>query len=188
MGNKLIECVPNYSEGRDLEKIEKIVECFRAKKGVRLLDYQTDPNHNRLVVTVIGEPEPLRDAVVASFGRAVELIDMTKHEGQHPRGSRGRGSRSFRAATRPWRRPMLWPRKWQRPWASSTGSPASYTSLPRRLPTERTWPASARASLREWQRRCRIQKNGLRISDRPLPIPQQASAQWEPGCRWWPIT
>ena len=58
MGNKLIECVPNYSEGRDLEKIEKIVECFRAKKGVRLLDYQTDPNHNRLVVTVIGEPEP----------------------------------------------------------------------------------------------------------------------------------
>ena len=85
MGNKLIECVPNYSEGRDLEKIEKIVECFRAKKGVRLLDYQTDPNHNRLVVTVIGEPEPLRDAVVASFGRAVELIDMTKHEGQHPR-------------------------------------------------------------------------------------------------------
>ena len=42
MGNKLIECVPNYSEGRDLEKIEKIVECFRAKKGVRLLDYQTD--------------------------------------------------------------------------------------------------------------------------------------------------
>ena len=85
MGTKLIECVPNYSEGRDLEKIEKIVECFRAKKGVRLLDYQTDPNHNRLVVTVIGEPEPLRDAVVASFGRAVELIDMTKHEGQHPR-------------------------------------------------------------------------------------------------------
>ena len=56
MGNKLIECVPNYSEGRDLEKIEKIVECFRAIKGVRLLDYQTDPNHNRLVVTVIGEP------------------------------------------------------------------------------------------------------------------------------------
>lgn len=52
---------------------------------MRLLDYQTDPNHNRLVVTVIGEPEPLRDAVVASFGRAVELIDMTKHEGQHPR-------------------------------------------------------------------------------------------------------
>ena len=82
---QLIECVPNYSEGRDEKKIDQIVECFRAKAGVRLLDYQTDPNHNRLVVTVIGEPEPLRDAVIASFGKAVELIDMTKHEGQHPR-------------------------------------------------------------------------------------------------------
>lgn len=85
MGNKLIECVPNYSEGRDLQKVEQILDCFRGKKGVKLLDYQTDPNHNRCVVTVIGDPEPLRDAVVASFGKAVELIDMTKHEGQHPR-------------------------------------------------------------------------------------------------------
>ena len=85
MGTKLIECVPNYSEGRDMEKVEKIVDCFRAKKGVKLLDYQTDTNHNRCVVTVIGEPEALRDAVIASFGKAAELIDMTKHEGQHPR-------------------------------------------------------------------------------------------------------
>lgn len=85
MGNKLIECVPNYSEGRDMQKVEQIVDCFRGKKGVKLLDYQTDPNHNRCVVTVIGEPDELRDAVVASFGKAVELIDMTKHEGQHPR-------------------------------------------------------------------------------------------------------
>lgn len=85
MGNKLIECVPNYSEGRDMQKVEQILDCFRGKKGVKLLDYQTDPNHNRLVVTVIGEPDELRDSVVASFGKAVELIDMTKHEGQHPR-------------------------------------------------------------------------------------------------------
>ena len=115
MGNKLIECVPNYSEGRDLEKIEKIVECFRAKKGVRLLDYQTDPNHNRLVVTVIGEPEPLRDAVVASFGRAVELIDMTKHEGQHPRMGAvdvvpfldaGPHASSYRSAPQPFQRKL----------------------------------------------------------------------------------
>lgn len=85
MGNKLIECVPNYSEGCDMQKVEQILDCFRGKKGVKLLDYQTDPNHNRLVVTVIGEPDELRDSVVASFGKAVELIDMTKHEGQHPR-------------------------------------------------------------------------------------------------------
>ena len=83
--DKIIECVPNFSEGRDLEKVEKIVDCFRGKKGVKLLDYSSDEDHNRSVVTVIGEPEALRDAVVEAVVKAVELIDMTKHQGQHPR-------------------------------------------------------------------------------------------------------
>ncbi|MDO5422592.1 MAG: glutamate formimidoyltransferase [Eubacteriales bacterium] len=82
---RIIECVPNFSEGRDLEKVEKIVDCFRGKKGVKLLDYTSDEDHNRSVVTVIGEPEPLVEAMVAAIGKAVELIDMTKHQGQHPR-------------------------------------------------------------------------------------------------------
>ena len=83
--DRILECVPNFSEGRDLAKVEKIVDCFRAKPGVKLLDYSSDADHNRSVVTVIGEPEPLRDAMVEAIGKAVELIDMTKHEGQHPR-------------------------------------------------------------------------------------------------------
>ncbi len=83
--NQIIECVPNFSEGRDLEKVEAIVNSFRGKEGVKLLDYTSDKDHNRSVVTVIGEPEPLRDAMVEAIGKAVELIDMTKHEGQHPR-------------------------------------------------------------------------------------------------------
>ena len=83
--NKIIECVPNFSEGRDKEKIEKIVDCFRNIEGVKLLDYSSDEDHNRSVVTVIGEPEPLKEAMVAAIGKAVELIDMTKHQGQHPR-------------------------------------------------------------------------------------------------------
>ena len=82
---KILECVPNFSEGRDLEKIEKIIEPFRGKKGVKLLDYQNDEDHNRSVVTVVGEPEPLKNAVVESIGVAVELIDMRTHKGQHPR-------------------------------------------------------------------------------------------------------
>jgi glutamate formiminotransferase / 5-formyltetrahydrofolate cyclo-ligase len=82
---KILECVPNFSEGRDLKKIEKIVEPFRAKEGVKLLDYQNDEDHNRSVVTVVGEPEPLKDAVVKAMGVAVELIDMRTHKGQHPR-------------------------------------------------------------------------------------------------------
>ncbi len=83
--DKIIQCVPNFSEGRDLEKIEKIVDVFRAKKGVKLLDYSSDSDHNRSVVTVVGEPEPLMNAVVEAVVKAVELIDMTKHTGQHPR-------------------------------------------------------------------------------------------------------
>ena len=82
---KILECVPNFSEGRDLNKIEKIVEPFRGKEGVKLLDYQNDEDHNRSVVTVVGEPEALKTAVVEAMGVAIELIDMRSHEGQHPR-------------------------------------------------------------------------------------------------------
>ena len=83
--NNIIECVPNFSEGRDLQKIEKIVEPFRGKEGVKLLDYQNDEDHNRSVVTVVGEPEALKSAVIESMGVAIELIDMNSHQGQHPR-------------------------------------------------------------------------------------------------------
>ncbi len=83
--NKIMECVPNFSEGRDLEKIEKIIDKFRAKNGVKLLDYSNDTDHNRLVVTVVGEPEALKDALLEAIGQAVALIDLTKHTGQHPR-------------------------------------------------------------------------------------------------------
>ena len=80
-----MECVPNFSEGRDLQKIDKIVAPFRGKQGVKLLDYSNDEDHNSLVVTVVGEPEPLRDAVLEAIGVAVELIDLNHHQGQHPR-------------------------------------------------------------------------------------------------------
>lgn len=83
--NKIMECVPNFSEGRDLQKIDKIVAPFRGKQGVKLLDYSNDEDHNRLVVTVVGEPEPLRDAVLEAISVAVELIDLNHHQGQHPR-------------------------------------------------------------------------------------------------------
>lgn len=83
--NKIVECVPNFSEGRDLKKIDRIVAPFRARAGVKLLDYSNDEDHNRLVVTLVGEPEALRDAVIEAIGVAVELIDLNYHQGQHPR-------------------------------------------------------------------------------------------------------
>jgi glutamate formiminotransferase / 5-formyltetrahydrofolate cyclo-ligase len=82
---KIIECVPNFSEGRDEGKIGRIVASFQEREGVKLLDHQKDADHNRLVVTVAGEPEPLREAVVAAVRTAVEVIDMRQHKGQHPR-------------------------------------------------------------------------------------------------------
>jgi glutamate formiminotransferase len=83
--NKIVECVPNFSEGRDLEKIEKIVNAFRAKENVKLLDYSSDKDHNRMVVTVIGEPEAIKNCMIEAVGIAIETIDLTKHKGQHPR-------------------------------------------------------------------------------------------------------
>jgi len=82
---KIIESVPNFSEGRELEKIETIVNSFRGKEGVKLLDYRRDKDHNRLVVTVVGEPDPLKIALIEALGSAIEVIDLRKHKGQHPR-------------------------------------------------------------------------------------------------------
>ena len=85
--NKIVECVPNFSEGRDLQKIDRIVAPFRGRQGVKLLDYSNDEDHNRLVVTVVGEPEPLRDAVLEAIGVAVQASRPAS-----PYGSCGRGS------------------------------------------------------------------------------------------------
>jgi glutamate formiminotransferase len=82
---KIIECVPNFSEGRNSENIETIVAPFRGTKGLKLLDYQTDEDHNRMVVTVVGEPDALKAAVIEAVGCAIDLIDMRTHQGQHPR-------------------------------------------------------------------------------------------------------
>lgn len=80
-----MECVPNFSEGRDKEKVEKIADAFRGREGVKLLDYSSDADHNRSVITVVGNPTALKEAVIDAMGRAVELINLTKHQGEHPR-------------------------------------------------------------------------------------------------------
>jgi glutamate formiminotransferase len=83
--SRIAECVPNFSEGRNLETIEKIVRPFRGREGVKLLDCQRDEDHNRCVVTVVGEPEALKTAVLEAMEAAIGAIDMRSHKGQHPR-------------------------------------------------------------------------------------------------------
>lgn len=82
---KIVECVPNISEGRDKAKIEKIVDEVRKVEGVKLLDYSPDKDHNRCVITFLGEPEKALEAAFNLCKKASELIDMTKHSGEHPR-------------------------------------------------------------------------------------------------------
>lgn len=82
---RIIECIPNFSEGRDLEKVETIVNVFRGVKGVKLLDYSSDADHNRTVVTVVGEPEALEVAMINMAEKVYENIDMSSHSGGHPR-------------------------------------------------------------------------------------------------------
>lgn len=82
---KLIECVPNFSEGRRKETIKAIADQARGRKNAWVLDVESDPDHNRMLVTVVGEPEAVFEAVWAMIEKATELIDMEKHQGEHPR-------------------------------------------------------------------------------------------------------
>ena len=82
---KLIETIPNFSEGRNQAKIKKILACFENTRGVTLLDHHKDPDHNRLVVTAAGLAGPLKNAVLNAVDVAVRLIDLRKHKGEHPR-------------------------------------------------------------------------------------------------------
>jgi glutamate formiminotransferase / 5-formyltetrahydrofolate cyclo-ligase len=80
----VLECVPNFSEGRDLGKIRQIILALR-QPGVMLLDYSADRDHNRMVVTVAGPPDAVVEGAVRAVGKAAELIDLREHRGVHPR-------------------------------------------------------------------------------------------------------
>jgi len=82
---RLIECVPNFSEGRDAAKVDAIVAAISSVPGVYVLDREMDADHNRSVVTLAGEPDAVAEAALLGAGKAMDLIDLTKHSGAHPR-------------------------------------------------------------------------------------------------------
>jgi len=84
MSSALVECVPNFSEGRDARRVEAIASAMNLE-GVHLLDWSMDADHNRSVVTIAGEPAAVVEAAVRAAGKAAELIDLTRQEGEHPR-------------------------------------------------------------------------------------------------------
>ncbi len=84
MATTVIECVPNFSEGRDSAKVDAIVEAMKLP-GVYLLDQEMDADHNRCVITLAGDREAIQEAAIRGAGKAAELIDLTRHQGAHPR-------------------------------------------------------------------------------------------------------
>ncbi len=83
--NRLIECVPNFSEGRDARVMDAIIAAMSGTPGAWILDRSSDPDHNRTVVTLAGEPEAVALAATRGVGKAAELIDLTRQTGAHPR-------------------------------------------------------------------------------------------------------
>ena len=84
MATTLVECVPNFSEGRDAAKVDLIVDAMKVP-GVYLLDREMDTDHNRSVITLVGEREAIQEAAILGVGKAAELIDLNRHQGAHPR-------------------------------------------------------------------------------------------------------
>lgn len=82
---KIVECIPNFSEGRDKKKIAKISAELKRAKGVKVLDVDVNPDYNRMVISFAGEPESVKNAGFLAIAKATELIDMSWHQGEHPR-------------------------------------------------------------------------------------------------------
>src|SRR5215469_12108935 len=82
---RLIECVPNFSEGRDKAKVGALLDVMSKVPGVWVLDHEMDADHHRSVITLAGEPNAVAEAALLGVGKAMELIDMTEHKGAHPR-------------------------------------------------------------------------------------------------------
>ena len=82
---QLVECVPNFSEGRDMSVIKQITDAIESVEGVKLLDVDPGAATNRTVVTFVGEPNDVVEAAFLGISKAAELIDMSKHSGEHPR-------------------------------------------------------------------------------------------------------
>ena len=83
--NRLVECVPNFSEGRRPEVIDAIVSAITSVGDVYLLGREMDSDHNRAVITIVGSPESIGEAAIRAVGAAAKLIDLTRHQGEHPR-------------------------------------------------------------------------------------------------------
>ena len=108
---KLIECIPNFSDGRNQKVIDGLVEIAKNVKGVTLLDHSSDTSHNRSVFTLVGDEEGIQEVVFQLVKFASENIDMTKHQGEHPRMGQQMWFLLCRSKMSPWKSALLFLRK-----------------------------------------------------------------------------
>lgn len=170
---RIVECVPNISEGRRKDVIEAVVNEIRSTPNVMLLDYSSDESHNRSVITFMGEPAAVVDAAVKLAKKAAELIDLTKHTGEHPR----MGAVDviplipIRGITK--EETVELSKSWASAFALRRTFPFSFMRTAPPHPTAPTLPQYARASLRAWRKRC-SRTNGRRTSAAGASTPRRA--------------
>src|SRR3972149_5566252 len=109
MAQQLVECIPNFSEGRRSEIVDAIAGAIQAVAGITLLDRSSDPDHNRSVVTFVGSPASVEKAAFQGIAKAAQLIDMTKHKGEFARLLPATLSAAPTMARRNSARPGQWP-------------------------------------------------------------------------------
>src|SRR3954454_23254992 len=128
---KLIECVPNFSEGHDQNVIRQITSAIESVDGVFLLDVDPGATTNRTVVTFVGSPEAAVEAAFRGIQKAAELIDMRKHKGAHPRMGATDVCPFIPVSTVSWEEAIAWAGDLGKRWAKSCAFPFIFTREPR---------------------------------------------------------
>ena len=148
MNGPVVECVPNFSEGTDARRVEAIVAAMRVE-GVRLLDWSMDADHNRSVVTIAGEPAAVVEAAVRGAGKAVELIDLTRQQGVHPRIGAADVIPLCPSPASNWSNALCW--RGRPVWKSGGASVcrSSFMKPPPQGPIAPTWKKFAAGSLKD---------------------------------------
>ena len=188
---QIVECVPNFSEGRDMSIVKQITDEIESVDGISLLDVDPGEATNRTVVTFVGEPEAVVEAAFRAVKKAGQLIDMRQHHGAHPRMGATDVLPLIPVAASPSRSVPPWPASWPSASPTRPASPAMPTRQQPFHPKGRTWPSAARASMRPWPRSSPHRASSPTSAPAPLTTSRwlaQAAPLWVPATSSSPST
>lgn len=151
---KIVECIPNFSEGQNQAVIDGLVATTKSIPGVTLLDYSSDASHNRSVFTLVGDDQSIQEAAFQLVKYASENIDMTKHHGEHPRMGAPMSARSSQSKTSPQQNVLRFPNKSQNGLTLNLESQSSFTKTLPHAQNVKTWPKSVKDNSKACQKNC----------------------------------